>query len=242
MNKYFIENGTLYEVWIRTDDYPGYTPREDSEHCTHMCIWWNRYSLGDYEETQDYTPTEYLSDLVSDRLPDADTFDKTPLEMLEMLYADKDFIALPIYVYEHGMITISTSDIVNPYGHWDSGMAGFIWTDKDSFLKFYGECENWRDAAKKVMTDEVEVYDMYLLGEVYCIDITPYDLETQDFDDTRSDFIGSFYSRKYGDDLAEEMIRDETSATIYDDLESALADYKTDLVKSGKLWDALQIA
>lgn len=239
MNKYFIEGDTLYEVWIRQDE--DQTPR-DYDHCTHMCVWWNRYSLGDYEEIRHYTPMEYLEELISDRLPDADALYKKPLEMLEMLYADKDFMALPIYIYEHGMITISTSNIVNPYGHWDSGMAGFIWTDRDSYVDMCGDVEDWRDAAAEMMKQEVEEYDMYLQGEVFCMDITPYDLEMQDFDDSLSDYTGSFYSRKYGDDLALEMIREETNANIYDDFESALADYKKELIKSGRVWDALQIA
>lgn len=239
--KYYIENGTLYNIDIFRDDNAE-SPRTFCDTCSHMCIWWNNYLLGDYCETKGVSPTEYLEDLVSERLPDADVEGKNPLEMLETLYADDDFLALPLYIYEHGDLTISTSDIVNPYGHWDSGMAGFIWTDKDTFFRWYGQTDDWRDAAKRTMMSEVEEYDMYLLGEVYCVQTAPYDIDEQDFAENDGEVIGGYFSRKCGDDLYEYITGDITGSDLYDDFDAALAELKKDLVNQGRLFEALQIA
>jgi len=70
-------------------------------------------------------------------------------------------VILPIYMYEHSGITISTT----PFScKWDSGQIGFIFLRAD-FIKNY--CDNDRKRALHLLNSEVEEYDIYLRGEVY---------------------------------------------------------------------------
>lgn len=237
MTKYYFENGDLFEINVMEDEFAD-DPREWQDD-SHMWIFWNNYRLGDWQETAGRTALECLEDLVESRLPDAETFDKSPLELLEMLYADNTFLALPIYVYEHSCLQVSTSTILNPYGHWDSGLAGIIWTDKDSFPAW---SEDWREDAKQALQSEVETYNAYLNGEIYAVKTTPYDFDLGSFDELDSEFIGGIYSDNYGDDLFREVAAEVTSAQLYGDLDAAISDFKKSLVKDGRVFDALRIA
>lgn len=84
-------------------------PRE-WENLAVMVCWHRRYNLGD---------KHYFKD--------PDDFKKKVKE--------KDNIILPLYLYDHSGITISTS----PFGcQWDSGQVGFIYCSKKRFLKETG--------------------------------------------------------------------------------------------------------
>jgi hypothetical protein len=76
-------------------------------------------------------------------------------------------IILPVYMYSHSGITISTEPFSCP---WDSGQIGFIFVSK----KKAREQMYWKKlTASKVraiegyLKSEVHVYDMYLQGDVY---------------------------------------------------------------------------
>jgi len=72
-------------------------------------------------------------------------------------------VILPLYLYDHSGITMSTTGFSCG---WDSGQVGFIFADHTSCVKEFGEnysCE----AIKKILNTEVELYDLYLRGEVY---------------------------------------------------------------------------
>lgn len=72
-------------------------------------------------------------------------------------------VILPLYLYDHSGITMSTTGFSCG---WDSGQVGFIFADHASCVKEFGEnysCE----AIKKILNTEVELYDLYLRGEVY---------------------------------------------------------------------------
>lgn len=238
--KYFIENDTLYELSVFDWEYPD-DPCMDNL-VTTMCIWWNRYSLGDYEEVGRRSPVEYLTDLIEERLPEANTYNKSPVELLELLCTDPDIAVMPLYIYEHGGMTISTSDIPNPYGHWDSGMCGFIWTDKAKYEGFFGETDDWKNEALNLMRSEVDEYDMYLQGEAYITEIVPYDIDESDFDDLDCETVDYFFSNNYGDGLLHEATERIDVNKVYDSFDEALEAYKKQLVKSGRVFDSLRLA
>lgn len=76
-------------------------------------------------------------------------------------------VILPLYIYDHSGITISTSPFGCPF---DSGQVGFIWATRDTILREYSRkrlTSGLRDLARRYARGEVEVYDMYLRGEVY---------------------------------------------------------------------------
>ena len=71
-----------------------------------------------------------------------------------------EHLFLPIYLYEHSGITISTSSFRDI---WDSGQVGWIYIEAKDIDSEFGD----RLQAQKCLEAEVEEYDTYLRGEVY---------------------------------------------------------------------------
>jgi len=82
-----------------------------------------------------------------------------PQELIEWIEANQDKIYyLPLYMYEHGNITISTS----PFScRFDSGQVGFIYITKE-----LAETEGIKKPYD-LLAHEIKVYDHYLKGETY---------------------------------------------------------------------------
>jgi len=120
-------------------------PRIEWDNFGTMVCWHREYILGD--EQPRCTPEEYMEDL--------------PVGT----------IILPLYLYDHGGITMRTSAFSCP---WDSGQVGFIYATpkmiRDSFLK-QRISEKTRDRARKVLESEVKIYDQYLTGMVWGFEI-----------------------------------------------------------------------
>ena len=79
----------------------------------------------------------------------------------------RNFIVLPLYLYDHSGITINTTGFSC---QWDSGQVGYIYVSIKHVKKEY----NWKRLTKKrreqieqYLKNEVEVYDDYLTGNVY---------------------------------------------------------------------------
>lgn len=72
-------------------------------------------------------------------------------------------VSLPLWLYDHGGITIICGDRTYPYNdRWDSGLVGWI-----VYARQKDDGEDWRERAFDRMRAEVEEYDHYLTGEVY---------------------------------------------------------------------------
>lgn len=69
-------------------------------------------------------------------------------------------VVLPLYLYDHSGITISCAPFSCP---WDSGQIGFIYATAEK-IKAEGITP---EQAVKNLQSEVEVYDQYLIGDVY---------------------------------------------------------------------------
>lgn len=79
----------------------------------------------------------------------------TPADFDPKAYA----VCLPIYMMEHGGVSLSTGD----YGdRWDSGQVGWIFATADDELS-----ADMRAKVVAVLTSEVEEYGHYLNGECY---------------------------------------------------------------------------
>ena len=80
---------------------------------------------------------------------------------------------MPIYIYEHSGITITTSYAAYlryPDKQWDAGQVGYIYVDAETIRKEYGVQRISTKLKKKVaevLVGEVETYDQYLRGDVY---------------------------------------------------------------------------
>lgn len=92
--------------------------------------------------------------------------DEGPLLDKSELVEGRDAV-LPLYIYDHSGITISTS----PFGcQWDSGLIGYVYATEETMKKEFGVEEltiEHRKQAMRIMRAEVEIYDKYLRGEVY---------------------------------------------------------------------------
>jgi len=133
-----------YEIVLEQDNDP-MNPREDDNLGTMLCMHRN-YSLGDDPKAG----REEISDHLEGRKKDI-------------------AISLPLYLYDHSGITISTSPFSCP---WDSGIVGTIFVNKEKVRKWYGIKRITKAVEQKVvesLKSEVKVYDDYLTGNVYCM-------------------------------------------------------------------------
>jgi len=119
------------------------SPR-DCDNLGTMYCWHKRYALGDYKKT-DFPPGFKL--------------DK------------RKVIYLPVYIYDHGGITVSTS----PFQClWDSGQVGWIFVEKERVRNEWGVKKISPKLKQRViglLEGEVKTYDQFLRGDVYCFQI-----------------------------------------------------------------------
>ena len=92
------------------------------------------------------------------KLGEAHSFSE-PQELIDWIEANQDKIYyLPLYMYEHGNITISAT----PFQcRFDSGQIGFIYITKE-----LAEAEGIKKPYD-LLAHEIKIYDHYLRGETY---------------------------------------------------------------------------
>ena len=145
-----------YTIKIESVDYPP-NPREDWDNLGHMVCWHRRYDLGDKHN-----------------------FD-SPEDFQEYIKNNK-CVVLPLFLYDHSGITMSTRSFSCP---WDSGQVGYIYLTYKEIRKEMARPKNKNgqlnpdlktikhitkkdiERAKALLESEVKVYDSYLRGEVF---------------------------------------------------------------------------
>lgn len=131
-----------YTISIYSDD-DGENPR-DWNNLGKMVCFYNRYNLGDKH--------------------------KLSVEELQKIVARKDVIAIPLFLYDHSGISMSTGRGYPFNDPWDSGQVGYIYVDYDTIRKEYNIkhiTKAWRAKVEKYLDQEVETYNQYLTGDVY---------------------------------------------------------------------------
>lgn len=144
---------------VRTyQDNDPINPRENDNFGTMICFH-GRYNLGDKHDYNhnDYNGWEEMKKAIMKK--------------------EKVGVILPLYLYDHSGITISTS----PFScNWDSGQIGFIFCTKEqmkeSWIKQSGQEPSER--CEVLLKGEVESYDKYLRGEQYGYKV--FEVETCD--------------------------------------------------------------
>lgn len=128
-------------------------PRKAFDHLGTMVCFHRRYDLGDRHEF------------------------RSPEEFMRFLKDEKP-ICLPLYLFDHSGITISTENgrfrACDPE-RWDWGLLGFIYVTRESLWKEYNVSRVGRkvfERVTKLLKAEVEEYDHYLTGNVYGYEIT----------------------------------------------------------------------
>jgi len=128
----------LIEIYQDTDTE---SPREWDNLGTMVCFH-RRYDLGDKHDydSDDYSGWEEMKEAI--------------------IKQEKVHTILPLYLYDHSGITISTG----PFScNWDSGQIGWIFVSKEK-VKEEGMDES---KVEDYLKGEVKTYDQYLTGDVY---------------------------------------------------------------------------
>lgn len=136
-----------FTVKIEYDRDP-LNPRKEWDNVGTMVCWHRRYNLGDKQPGGN--PSEFYA------------------ETLEPILKAGG-IVLPLYLYDHSGITMSTSAFSCP---WDSGQVGWIYATAETIRKEWAGksgriTRKVRERATRYLTGEVETYDQYLTGDVY---------------------------------------------------------------------------
>ena len=178
MNREPVETKDIknYRIKIFNDESPE-SPRTSMDNLGKMICFHRRYNLGD---KHDYDHNDYSG------------WDeqRTAIEKNE-----NTCVILPLYLYDHSGITISTS----PFScRWDSGQIGWIFVSKEKVRKEYGVKRITKEVIEKVtkvLEGEVETYDQYLRGDIYgyeIVEVTKCELghEHETFKDSCWGFYG----------------------------------------------------
>lgn len=140
-------------------------PRDFMEHASRMAYKHRNYILGDEQIAE---PIEWLESKLN--TPQQGEYTNQRLKSLEERFF-KEFIALPLYIYDHSGVSISTT----PFScQWDSSKVGYIYIS----LKDAREERCVKRITKKVreqilesLNSQVETYNTYLNGDVFRFEI-----------------------------------------------------------------------
>jgi len=122
---------------------------------------------------------------------------ETERERVKREYLDTHYVMLPLYLYDHSGITMSTSGFSCP---WDSGQVGWIYcTMERARQEWSGTDDEVRVRAKSYLYGEVEEYDQFLTGDVWGYVI-------KDEDDEEVDSCWGFYGLDYCREAAKEAV------------------------------------
>ena len=158
-----------YTIVVDHDEDPT-NPREEWDNMGTMVCWHRRYNLGDDHNYQhlDHLMHE-LSGLYSEEIYEYLT--DAQLQRCRDV-AEKTHIILPLYLYDHSGITMSTTSFACS---WDSGKVGVIYVSLADVRKEYSKqrvsSKVWK-LVEQSLTAEVKTYDCYLTNEVYGFTIT----------------------------------------------------------------------
>lgn len=155
-------DGRKLRLVIEQDEFPE-DPRSWDNLETMLCCH-REYHLGDCNSNRE--TEEQLAEICrkygkSDEEIDEMTF----AEEVQFILDQDDVCGLPLWLYDHSGISISTERICQ----WDSSLVGLIFVEKDFFIEH--TCvtneENWKKEARGMLEDKIEVYNYFLQGNVY---------------------------------------------------------------------------
>ena len=165
-------------------------PRAEFEQLGKLLCWHRRYALGDKHDWP--SPEEF-----------------------EVAMEERPHIRLPIYLYDHSGITMSTVPFSCP---WDSGQIGWIfveWTKLRAAFPKLHRCADLETEGKRILRAEIAEYDQYLTGDVWCARI---EAPGGNVRDSCCGFFGGDYAIEEGrrmlTDCAEHFRREQIDAFV----------------------------
>lgn len=180
-NVYQRAENELGKLEIKYDENAE-SPRDWDCNLGEMICWHGRYRLGDTHK-YDYIE-DFMKYLLEETYGDSDRADRKMDEIYDHLQSDRDryttilsiaekkFVILPLYLYDHSGITMSTSSFSCP---WDSGQVGWIYVFYEKIRKEYNVkrvSAKLRKQITEYLVGEVQTYDQYLTGDVYGYELT----------------------------------------------------------------------
>lgn len=205
-------------------------PRKEFDSVGKMVCWHRSYDLGDeqpsespedYRRKMAYEQATFEQRELFDRLEN-DVFDEgeeVPDEaaLVEKILSNR-YVILPLYLYDHGGITMRAAPFYDP---WDSGQVGFIFVSKKRAESewgtgFYKTTEGNinrtqtgapipdEEAWAYYLRGEVETYDQYLTGDVLGVCIWTYDAKTLELKDR--DECWGYYGQTYAETELKEKL------------------------------------
>jgi len=150
-------------------------PRQEFDHLGKMVCFHRNYILGDKHDYKTSSEAVYNILLELGYETEQMHVDIGNIEFIKKYWPkfEKLAIVLPLYLYDHSGITMSTRPFSCP---WDSGQVGFIYLSRADARKEYGRLTK-KNLQKIItyMTGEVREYDYFLTGQVYGYTIEPTD-------------------------------------------------------------------
>ena len=153
-------------------------PREDWDHLGKMLCNHRRYELGDEklctEDARGWNEALFYYCCFEIGLDDEDEqrrlWDEDSGCSPAVEDITGDFCFLPLYLYDHSGITMSTTPFSCP---WDSGQVGWIIVSWEDVKNKVGD----KTAVEvgEILKNEVKEYDYYLRGECYGFEIMSLD-------------------------------------------------------------------
>ena len=160
-------------------------PRQFSDHTSKIAYKHRNYTLGDEVIGE---PIEWLEDKLG--LSRKGEYTNERLAQLETQFFKK-FIALPLYIYDHSGVTMSTT----PFScQWDSSKVGYIYASKGDVRKDWNVPRVSHKLKQQILEQfkaEIKEFSSYLSGDVYAYDVL------DDTDENGSDSCGRFYGRNF---------------------------------------------
>lgn len=130
-------------------------------------------------------------------------------ELKKAICKNENVVAiLPLFMYDHSGITISTS----PFScRWDSGQIGFVYVTKEMLFEHVevGRKRISKNSVKKALQNiacEVETYKQYLEGDVYFFEAT--DKHNNDTDSCYGFYGSNIWENGISDNVQHDCIVD----------------------------------
>lgn len=139
-----------------------------------MTCFHSSYNLGD-EHNFDNQEQMFFS--LAENYEDTEILEKMEIEQIQEI-VEKNYVMLPLYLYDHSGITMSTG----PFScHWDSGQVGYIYISHADIIKEYGKPMAF-NTIEGYLKQEIKTYDQFLTGNVYGIVKETYNVDKEQID------------------------------------------------------------
>lgn len=226
---------THYFATVEQEDYAE-NPRDDSYSVGTLYTWHRNYRLGGKDDFNHQNRIDDLNVWCFDtfqglaNLKELDSYhtyeDSIYFEDEELTHEQETFFnqkvnawiknnvcILPVFMYDHSGITISTGPFSCP---WDSGQVGFIYVTKQNYETKTQKPFNFEDA-ENILKGEIETLNQYLTGDVWRYTI--YSTEDEEFaneimtheddlpdDRNHEDSCGGFFGYDSCKDTAKDLL------------------------------------